>query len=312
MAITNNLPQYVEEHRLPLLRNAVVGNRTAKEFNLMTGVKGATALNLLNTTISFGDGGSCGWNEAGSSTLSQRILTPGNIKVNMSFCDKTLLKTWANYEVRVAAGQKTLPFEEDFMNGVGEGVKAALEKAMWQGDTASTNTDVNTNKFDGIIKIMTAETPAGTYTIQANDTVTKMVNGVYALIPDACFEKGEVVMYMGYDLYRTYIQELIANGNLVLNAQGGAVLDSVAMPTSMLIPGTNVRVIPVSGLTGATKKNIYASYKDNFVYGVDLTHDDEKMDMWYSQDNREFRLAVEFIAGVQVAYPDMVAVGKLA
>lgn len=106
MAILNNLPQYTEENRLPLIRKAVIGNRTAKEFNLQTGVKGASALNLLDTNVTFGDGYNCGWNEAGTSTLSQRILTPGAIKVNMSFCDKTLLKTFANHEVRVAAGQR--------------------------------------------------------------------------------------------------------------------------------------------------------------------------------------------------------------
>ena len=306
--IVNNLPQYVEEHRLPLIREAVIGNRTAKEFNLQTGVKGATALNLLETNVEFGDGYSCGWNEAGESTLSQRILTPGAIKINMSFCDKTLLKTWANYEVRVAAGQKNLPFEEDFINGVVDGVKAELEKAMWIGDTATANTNPNTNKFDGIVKIMDNETPAGTYTIQSGDTKTKVLNEVYNLIPSAAYEKGEVVAYVGYDFYRPWVQELIANGNLILNAGSGAVLDGVAMPTSMLIPGTNVRVIPVAGLDGTNK--VYASYRDNFIYGVDMQGDDEKAEMWYSQDNREFRLAIEFIAGVQVAYPDMVAMAK--
>ena len=101
------LGTYVDEQRLPLLRNAVIGARSAYHFNLQTGVKGATALNLLGTNVEFGDGSACGWDEAGTSTLSQRILTPGAIKINMSFCDKQLLKTWANYEVRVAAGQKT-------------------------------------------------------------------------------------------------------------------------------------------------------------------------------------------------------------
>ena len=310
--IVNNLPQYVEEHRLPILRNAVIGNRSAKEFNLQTGVKGATALNLLVTDVTFGDGSACGWNEAGTSTLSQRILTPGAIKVNMSFCDKTLLKTWANYDVRVAAGQKTLPFEEDFINGVVDSVKAKLEKAMWMGDASTRNTNPDTNKFDGIVKIMSNETAAGTYTIQANDTVTAIVNGVYALIPSAAYEKGEVVMYMGYDNYRKWIQELIANGNLVLNAGNGAVLDGVAMPTSMLIPGTNVRVIPVAGLDGSANYKVFASYRDNFVFGTDMTGDEEKAEMWYSKDNREFRLAIEFTAGVQVAFPNMVAVGYKA
>lgn len=304
--IVNNLPQYVEEHRLPLIREAVIGNRTAKEFNLQTGVKGATALNLLSTNVEFGDGFSCGWNEAGTSTLSQRILTPGAIKVNMSFCDKELLKTWMNYEVRVAAGQKNLPAEEDFMNGVIDSVKAKLEKAMWQGDT--TSNDANLNKFDGIVKIMSGETPAGTYTIQSGDSKTKILNEVYALIPSAVYEKGEVVAYVGYDFYRPWVQELIANGNLILNAGSGSVLDGVAMPTSMLIPGTNVRVIPVAGLDGTNK--VYASYRDNFVYGVDMQGDEEKIEYWYSQDNRSYRMTLEFIAGVQVAYPDMVAMAK--
>lgn len=308
MSLVNQLPQYVEEHRLPLLRNAVLGNRTAFEFNLNTGVKGATALNLLTTAVVFGDGKSCGWSESGTTTLSQRILTPGAIKINMSFCDKELLKTWMNYEVRVAAGQKTLPFEEDFVNGVIDSIKAELEKAMWQGDTSSDNTNPNTNKFDGIIKIMSGATPAGTYSIQSGDTVSKIVNGVYNLIPSSAYEKGEVVMYMGYDNYRKWVQELIANGNLVLNSGNGAVLDGIAMPTSMLIPGTNVRVIPVGGLDGQNK--VYASYRDNFIYGVDMAGDEEKIELWYSQDNREYRMAVEFIAGVQVAFPDMVAVAE--
>lgn len=304
MAIdVTKLPAYTEEHRLPLLRNAVVGNRTAKEFNLYTGLKGKTALNLLNTTVTFGDGSSCGWNEAGKSEMSQRTIEPGYLKVNMSFCDKALLKTWANYGVRIAAGQKTLPFEEDFMAGVIDGIKANLEKAMWQGDTASE--DANLNKFDGMIKILGEAEVAGTYTVQAADDITTIINKTYALIPSAAYEKGEVVMYVGYDSYRDYIQKLLANGNLVITN----VVNDVAMPTSVLIPGSNVRVIPVGGLDNQKLKAV-ASYRDNFIYGVDLSGDDEKLDMWYSQDNREFRLAVEFLAGVQVAYPDLVSVAK--
>jgi hypothetical protein len=303
MAINvSSLSTYVDEQKLPLLRNAVLGARTAYHFNLMTGVKGATALNLLTTDVEFGDGNDCGWNEAGTSTLSQRQLVPGAISVNMAFCDKQLLKTWANYEVRVAAGQKTLPFEEDFMKGVGESIAAKLEKAMWQGDTASS--DANLNKFDGIIKIMTAATPAQTVTYTTGASIASIVADVYAAIPAEAFSKGEVVLYMGADQYRKYIQELIANGNLVITTG----VQDVAMPDSVLIPGTNVRVLYVDGLNGTGK--MYASYKDNFVYGVDMADDAEKYDFWYSQDNREHRLAVEFIAGVQVAYPDMVVVAK--
>lgn len=305
MAINvSSLGTYVDEQRLPLLRNAVLGARSAYHFNLMTGVKGATALNLLTTNVEFGDGADCGWDEAGASTLSQRILTPGAIKINMSFCDKKLLKTWANYEVRVAAGQKTLPFEEDFLAGVGENVAAKLETAIWQGDTSSNN--ANLSKFDGIIKIADAATLAQTVTYASGDTVSDIVADVYAAIPATAFSKGEVVLYMGADNYRKYIQELIANGNLVITNT----IQEVAMPDSVLIPGTNVRVIYVDGLNGTGR--YFASYKDNFVYGVDMTGDEEKYDFWYSQDNREHRLAIEFVAGVQIAFPDQVVTAKQA
>ena len=300
---TSSLTAFVDEQRLPLIRKAVVGNRSAKEFALMTGVKGATALNLLNTDVTFADGTACGWTEAGTAELSQRILTPGVIKVQMSYCQNQLLKYWTNYEVRVAAGQKNLPFEEDFVNNAIESIKAKLEKAMWQGDT--TSDDANLKQFDGLCKTITAATVAGTYTSTASDTVTKIINETYALIPDAVFERGEVVMYISGANYRKYIQELIANGNLVITNT----VNDVAMPESVLIPGTNVRVIPVAGLDGASLKAV-ASYRENFVYGVDLADDDEKFDLWYSQDNDEFRLAVSFVAGVQVAYPDLIAIAK--
>lgn len=295
MAINvNNLPAYVEEKKLGLIRKAVIGARTTEEVNLQTGIKGDTALNLLVTDVTLGDGSACGWSEAGTSAISQRILKAHPYKVNMSFCDKTLLKTWLNYDVKLAAGQKTLPFEEDFINGVVENVQAKLEKELWQGT-------------DGYEAVLDAATLAGTYSAAASDSATKIINETYALIPSAAFEKGDVVCFVGYDTYRKYIQELIANGNLVITN----VINDVAMPASVLIPGTNVRVIPVGGLDGEAYKAV-ASYRDNFVYGTDLADDAEKFDFWYSQDNREFRLAIEFTAGVQVAFPDLIAAAKQA
>ena len=301
MAInTSSLTAYVSDNKEKLISKAVLGAKSASKFNLVTGVKGAQKLNLLDTTVALQDGSACGWTEAGTSKLSQRTIDAKPIKVNQSFCDKQLLATSLNYEVKVAAGQKTLPFEEEFVNGVIDGVAAEVEKTIWQGDTSKSTL----NRFDGLIKILSGATVAGTYSIQSGDTVSTIVSKTYALIPSAAFEAGNVVMYMGADMYRTWVQELIANGHLVIS---NAVQD-VAMPDSLLIPGTNVRVEGVAGLDGT--KKVYASYADNFIYGTDMQGDEEKAEMWYSQDNREFRLAVEFVSGVQVAFPELVAVAK--
>lgn len=301
MAInTSSLTAYVSDNKEKLISKAVIGAKSASKFNLVTGVKGAQKLNLLDTTVSLQDGSACGWTEAGTSKLSQRTIDAKPIKVNQSFCDKQLLATSLNYEVKVAAGQKTLPFEEEFVNGVIDGVAAEVEKTIWQGDTSKSTL----NRFDGLIKILSGATVAGTYSIQSGDTVSTIVSKTYALIPSAAYQAGNVVLYMGSDMYRTWIQELIANGHLVISNA----VEDVAMPDSLLIPGTNVRVEGVAGLDGT--KKVYASYADNFVFGTDMQGDEEKAEMWYSQDNREFRLAVEFVAGVQVAFPELVAVAK--
>lgn len=90
--IMTSLPEYVEQRRLPLIAAAVLGGDTASLFNLQTDVKTSAALNLLTTNVEFGDGSTCGWDEAGTQTLSQRILETGLIKINMAYCDKVMLK----------------------------------------------------------------------------------------------------------------------------------------------------------------------------------------------------------------------------
>ena len=90
--VMTSLTAYVQEQRLPLIKNAVLKAKSASLFNLQTDIKTSAALNLLSTAVEFGDGLTCGWNEAGTSTLSQRILETGHIKINMAYCDKDMLK----------------------------------------------------------------------------------------------------------------------------------------------------------------------------------------------------------------------------
>ena len=131
MVNLSQLSVYVDENKLGLIRKSVLGAKTTNYLNLQTGVVGKTKINLLDTTVEFGDGSACGWNEAGTSTITQREINPAPIKVNMSFCDKAMQKYFMNHQITVAAGRSTLPFEEDFIAGVVEGVGKKLEDAIW-------------------------------------------------------------------------------------------------------------------------------------------------------------------------------------
>lgn len=289
MAIsTTGLTAYVEEQRLPLIRKTIFAAPSVKYFNLQTGIKHSAALNILSTEVEFGDGAACGWDEAGSSEFSQRTLEVGNYKVNMSFCDKAMLKYWNGYQVRVAAGQKSLPFEEDFINGVIDGIKNAMEQNIWQGVKAN-------DRMDGVLTILAGESDVIEPSVAASATTYEKALAAYKAIPASKLDKAAI--FMGVDDFRDLVLELTAKNLYHYDPKVDAELEIV-------LPGTSTKVHGVAGLNGTHK--MVASDPENIFYGVDMEGDDEVFDLWYSKDNQEFRLAINFNAGVQVAFPDEV------
>ena len=282
------LTAYVEEQRLPLIRKTVFAAPSTKYFNLQTGIKHSAALNILNTEVEFGDGATCGWDEAGSSAFSQRTLEVGNFKVNMSFCDKAMLKYWTGYDVRVAAGQKSLPFEEDFVAGIIDGVRVKLEGMIWKGVKA-------TDGMDGLLTILKAESGVIKPTIATGSSIYEKTLAAYKAIPASKLENASI--FMGVDSFRDLVLELTAKNLYHYSPEVDSALEIV-------LPGTNTKVRGVAGLNG--EKAIVAADGENIYFGVDMEGDEERFDLWYSKDNQEFRLAINFNAGVQVAFPDEV------
>lgn len=280
MVNLSQLSVYVDENKLGLIRKSVLGAKTTNYLNLQTGVVGKTKINLLDTTVQFGDGSACGWNEAGTSTITQREINPAPIKVNMSFCDKAMQKYFMNHQITVAAGRSTLPFEEDFIAGVVEGVGKKLEDAIWNGIT------INETHYDGFVQIVTKSVTTGS-------TVYDSVKNLYNGIPSASLM--DTVIFIGIDGFRSLAGELTAKNLYHYDPK-------VDEAFEMILPGTTTRVIGVPGLDGSNKA--YAINTKHAFYGTDMQNDNETFDFWYSKDNQEFRLAINFVEGVQVAFPD--------
>ena len=280
MVNLSQLSVYVDENKLGLIRKSVLGAKTIDYLNLQTGVVGKTKINLLDTTVTFGDGSACGWNEAGTSTITQREINPAPIKVNMSFCDKAMQKYFMNHQITVAAGRSTLPFEEDFIAGVVEGVGKKLEDAIWNG------VNINSVQYDGFTQIVTRSATTGS-------TVYDSVRNLYNGIPSASLM--DTVIFIGIDGFRSLAGELTAKNLYHYDPK-------VDEAFEMILPGTTTRVIGVPGLDGSNKA--YAINTKHAFYGTDMQNDNETFDFWYSKDNQEFRLAINFVEGVQVAFPD--------
>lgn len=287
------LPAYVEQEKLPLVKKTVLGAKTASIINVQSDIKGSAAINLLSVDPTLQAGG-CGWNDAGNAAMSQRIIKTKFLKVNQSFCDKDFLNYWTNYEVKVGVGRETLPFEEYFTSAIVDKVKESVEKMIWNGNDSAT-------QFKGLLPILSAEEDVITVSPADGTSAYAAIKEVYAAIPENILDKA--VIFVGADTYRAFIMEMVEKN--FYHYDGGSV-----EAKEFVLPATNTKVIAVNGLN-ATKK-IVAADPMNLYYGCDLLNDTETFDLWYSQDNREYRLAIQFNAGVEVAFPSEVVVATMA
>lgn len=286
--VLSSLTKYVDEQRLPLISKLGVATKTASEFELMTGVKNESALNLLSANAIFQDGHSCGWNASGSNTFTQRTIKVGSVKVEDSICQNAMQEYWMNYQVQVGANRKNLPFEEEIANKYVDSVNEKVEKLLWQGDVTT-----NGDAFDGLATILDASSGVIVATAATSATAYDRVKAVYNAIPDAVL--GKAVIYMNYAEFRSLVQELVSKNlyNYVTNQDSAM---------EIILPGTDTHVKAMAGLNGLDA--IFALVPEHTFYGCDLAGDKEDFKIWYSEDNDEYRIRIAFTAGVQVAYPD--------
>lgn len=296
--MTNNpivtaITGYVEEHRSELLSKAMLDGKSRRAFNLMTGIKGPSTLNIMDTNVVFGEL-ACGWNESGSTEFSQRTLTPKALTVNMAFCDKKLLGTYAQYEVKVAAGMEELPFEEKWVGQILDSVNEQVEHMLYYGSGSGA-------EFKGIVPIISGETDAIKVNAASGTSAYAFIKDVAKAIPVKV--KAPVIL-VSTPLYREFMQDLVAANLFHYDPANGE--------NEYKLPGTDIRVIAVNGLINDDLTVAIAADMNNLFYGVSADEDQDTFDLWYSKDNREFRLAINFIAGTQVAFPDEVVLGVRA
>ena len=303
------LTAYTEQQRLPLITKAVFSARTAALFTKQVGVKSAAALNLMDTDAALQSGTACGWNVAGAAsgttTFTQRNITVAPMKIQEALCPRSLEQYWMQTQLTAGSTYDGVPFEQAYAEQKALRIAEALENAIWSGSTLVTGMLTILNAASGsTVSGNTAAVSAsvGITTINA----ISIFDNIYNRIPQAILTRNDLVIFCGWDVFRTLIGAFKSTANVLYNQvdlQGLADGD-------IIYPGTNVRVVAVPGLLGYNR--LVCSYLGNFVYATDLLSDEENFSLWYSQDNDEVRFQAAFKVGVQVAYPDLVVDWRLA
>jgi hypothetical protein len=304
------LTTYTEQQRLPLITKAVFSARSAALFTKQVGIKSSAALNLMDTDANIQSGTVCGWSATGNTTFTQRNITVGAMKIQEALCPRSLEQYWMQSQLTAGSTYDGVPFEQAFAEQKALRIAEALENAIWQGNAYFSGVNQLLNAASGSTVLANASSttwnPVSASVGITTSNVISIFDKVYNDIPQAILTRNDLVIFCGWNNFRTLIGAFKANTGVMYNQvdlQGLADGDIV-------YPGTNVRVVAVPGLLGTNR--IVCTYLGNLFYGTDLLSDEENFSLWYSQDNDEVRFQAAFKAGVQFAYPDLMVDFRLA
>jgi hypothetical protein len=307
------LTAYIDEQNFPMVTKALIGGRTASLLTPQLGVKGKTKINLMDVDVVMQDGSGCAWNASGNIDLTQREIDAKQVKINLEFCPKELNAYYWRTQMAAGTHQESLPFEEQFANYLVEKVQNEIEKVIWNGDFAGGSG--NLAMFDGLIipsasftdcNVGTGSFPTPLATAITISNVLEAIERIYVETPSAAVAKGDFKIFLGTDKFRVLAAALM-NGN-GLSSAGGQLNNYTSSfdPLRLIFPGTNIEIVGVGGLEASD--DIVGFSVANAFLGMDLSEDSSKIESWYSQDDRKFRVAMEFTMGTQFAYPDQVGI----
>ena len=293
--LDTRLKNYLETNGVEVLTKALFNSESAKYFQVQTGCTAETPIIRLDSSITLADASTCGFEATGSDTFSNRLLSPKFLTVNKEFCPKTLLKTWAHSDVRMNALGETLPFEELLINNNINELAKVNERLIWEGDTTSGTG--NMLLMDGILTI--AKKDENTVKQEkGSDTIWQRVQKIWLALPAEIADKATI--FMSIANYKQLIVEL-------MNANNFHVFEEYQGAYEMTLPGANVKVKGVSGITSDV---ILATPEDNLYLGVDGESDNEVCDLYFDKSSRTFKFVVEYAYCVNYAFSEYIILNQ--
>jgi hypothetical protein len=240
----------------------------------------------------------CDFDPTSTVTLTERIIQPKQMQVNLTLCKKDFESTWQAVEMGYSSF-KELPksFADYLIAYAASKVGAAVETDLWTG----TNT---TNRFEGFSTILTAAggvvpSVAGTTVVASNviDELGKVIDA----IPATVYSHGreDLTIYVPANVYRAYIRALGGFGAAGLGAAG---LDSKGT-TWYQEQQVSFDGIPVFFAPGLASNTMVAAQKSNLFFGTGLLSDHNEvrvLDMADLDGSQNVRVIMRFSAGTQV------------
>lgn len=289
--VVTSLPAYVDTNRDIIIKNfALTGPGTRKYIGLQTGIKKDAYLNYLDLAPTLQDGSVCDASPAGSVTLSQRTISTSPIQVVLDICTKNLLGKYAEYLVKIGAGEADLPFEQYIIDTLTAEINKRIETLIWQGNKSSS--DPNLKWIDGLLSQTTTFTGVPE---ERGDSSWTIIKRIILALPEEVLER-DARVFVNPALFRSFGMEMVSR-----NFYHYEVPDDEL--NELTFPGTSVKVTKAPGLVG--RSVAIGTFGQNFVYGCDVEDDTERVIVRYDEIADVFKVRVAWNSGVAVRFPEM-------
>lgn len=260
------LPEY-NSYGSDMLIKSILGLTLPKYATVRPNLKGTTEkVGFVTNDVILQDL-DCGFSPTGETVQNLVTVDLCNKKVNQQLCPYDLYDTYLSQSLSNANFQENVPFEEVILTDISNRIANKVEKQLWQNTTATGATEYNNACFNGVGALITSGNGATqiAYTGATASNGLDVFTAIYQAIPSNVLHRDDLVIYTNYSNYRGLVASMRNSSYVNLFT-----LDSAGAATgeewSLILPGTNVRVIPTVGLDGVNA--YYAGPASYYMFGM--------------------------------------------
>ena len=226
-------------------------------------------------------------------TLTEKVLTPTELQVNLQICKKELHADWEAAQMGYSAFDSLPPLFSDFVIGqVAAEVAKATETSIWSGAAGE-------GSFDGFETLLTADATVVDVTAATvtSANVIAQLGAIVDAIPTSVYGKEDLTLYVSSNIARAYVRAL---GGFVATI-GGAGTDNKGSQwyNGGQLSFEGINVVVAKGLADNTA---VAAQKSNLFFGTGLLDDRNEVkliDMADIDGSQNVRVVMRYTAGVQ-------------
>jgi hypothetical protein len=237
----------------------------------------------------------CDFTDGGTLALTEKVLEPKQLMINIDLCKSTLLDSWEALQMRAGAGAPPpASFDDYVISYMGEIIAQATEESIWSGTAVA-------GKFNGFLGAVTGlllpgvdgtvnqSSASGAYTAGNIIANLQTLTADMAANISPVLRKEDLHIYMNPKTYALYISAVSTLGYVNAYNMNG--------DYEPVFEGYKIAVCP-----GMVDNQLVAAEKSNCFFGTDLLSDATRitlMDMAQLDGSDNMRLVARYSAGVQ-------------